>query len=335
MIVDARALDVEAVPSEILRRNAELNALSSGLEPLLDGYRGDHAMVVGPPGSGKTACARYAVGQLRRSLVDVRTQYIDCWQHSSRFATLLKLVEGIGQSMDVQQHSTPHDELLRRIRDADGRPYVVILDEADQLDCREDILYELTKLQHVYTILICNRERDLLDGLDRRVVSRLSGCQRIEFDSYSRDVLVKILERRAEIALERGSLEAGVLEEIAEVAAGDARVAIRTLAEAAKGADRESRQIRSEDIEQASVAARDSVMQAAISKLTRHQRVLFEVMRDSDRNEWSMGQLHERYAEEVEDPKTRKTVAKYLKKMAGYEIVVIDGEKRGRRYWLR
>ena len=335
MIVDARALDVEAVPSEILRRNNELNALSSGLEPLLDGYRGDHAMVVGPPGSGKTACARYAVGQLRRSLVDVRTQYIDCWQHSSRFATLLKLVEGIGQSMDVQQHSTPHDELLRRIRDADGRPYVVILDEADQLDCREDILYELTRLQHVYAILICNRERDLLDGLDRRVVSRLSGCQRIEFDSYSRDVLVEILQRRAEIALERGSLEAGVLEEIAEVAAGDARVAIRTLAEAAKHADQDGGVIRSEDVEQASVAARDSVMQAAISKLTRHQRVIYEVMRDGDRDEWSMGQLHKRYAEEVEDPKTRKTVSKYLKKMAGYEIVVIDGEKRGRRYWLR
>jgi len=313
MIVDARALDVEAVPSEILRRNNELNALSSGLEPLLDGYRGDHAMVVGPPGSGKTACARYAVGQLRRSLVDVRTQYIDCWQHSSRFATLLKLVEGIGQSMDVQQHSTPHDELLRRIRDADGRPYVVILDEADQLDCRED----------------------LLDGLDRRVVSRLSGCQRIEFDSYSRDVLVEILDRRAEIALERGSLEAGVLEEIAEVAAGDARVAIRTLAEAAKRADRESRQIRSDDVEQANVDALDSLLQVVISKLTRHQRVLYYAMRDGDQERWSISELHDVYADEVENPRTKKTVKRYLKKMAHYEAVGFEGEARGREYWAK
>ncbi|WP_181693273.1 Cdc6/Cdc18 family protein [Natronomonas sp. LN261] len=335
MIVDARALDVEAVPSEILRRNNELNALSSGLEPLLDGYRGDHAMVVGPPGSGKTACARYAVGQLRRSLVDVRTQYIDCWQHSSRFATLLKLVEGIGQSMDVQQHSTPHDELLRRIRDADGRPYVVILDEADQLDCREDILYELTRLHHVYTILICNRERDLLDGLDRRVVSRLSGCQRIEFDSYSRDVLVEILQRRAEIALERGSLEAGVLEEIAEVAAGDARVAIRTLAEAAKCADRESRQIRSDDVEQANVDALDSLLQVVISKLTRHQRVLYYAMRDGDQERWSISELHDVYADEVDNPRTKKTVKRYLKKMAHYEAVGFEGEARGREYWAK
>lgn len=334
MIVDARALDVEAVPSEILRRNAELNALSSALEPLLNGHRGEHSIVYGPSGSGKTACARYTLHQLRQSLLDVRTQYINCWQHSSRFATLLQLVDGVGQSMDIQQHSTPHDELLRRLRRAEDRPYVVILDEADQLDDRDGILYELTQLEHVHFILIANREQDLFQGLDRRVVSRLRGCQTLEFDPYPPDVLADILERRAEIGLESGAVYRDVLEEIAEISAGDARVAIRTLAEGAKQASHDGRRIRMEYVERANVDAQDSLRQKAISQLTRHQRVLYETMRDGGCAEWTIGGIFEPYAETVDEPKSKKTVKRYLKKMAHYNLIDFDGDAKGRRYWI-
>ncbi|CAI49720.1 Orc1-type DNA replication protein [Natronomonas pharaonis DSM 2160] len=331
MIVDARALDVEAVPSEILRRNNELNALSNALEPLLDGYRGEHSIVVGPSGAGKTACARYTVEQLRRSLVDVRAQYINCWQHSSRFAALLQLVDGIGQSMDIQQHSTPHDELLRRLRNVDDRPYIVILDEADQLDCREDILYELTTLDHVYMILICNRERELLDGLDRRVVSRLRGCRRIEFEAYSTATLVDILDRRAEVGLEAGSLTDGVLREIAEVSNGDARVAIRTLAEAAKQAERDSTSIKSDYVDEAVSEAEENIRQKAISQLNRHQRVIYDVL-EEDGGWLPMGELYPEYSERVDEARTKTTVSNYLSKIAEYNLVELKGEKRGRRY---
>lgn len=56
MIIDARALDVEAVPSEILRWNAELNALSNAPDPLLHADHGDYSIIYDSTSTGKTAC---------------------------------------------------------------------------------------------------------------------------------------------------------------------------------------------------------------------------------------------------------------------------------------
>ena len=56
LIQNARVLDVEAVPSEILRRNAELNALSNAPDPLLHADHGDYSIIYDSTGTGKTAC---------------------------------------------------------------------------------------------------------------------------------------------------------------------------------------------------------------------------------------------------------------------------------------
>jgi Cdc6-like AAA superfamily ATPase len=231
MITDARALDVEGhVPETIEHRNNEFDALSSALAPLLEDRPGRDVHCYGPSGVGKTACARYSLGQLRREMLNVNTQYINCWSHHSRFAALYQLVDGVGRTYDIQQGSTSHDELLRRVREADEHHYVVVLDEVDQLDT-PDLLYDLHAIGHVSLVLIANRERDLFDPLDERLTSRLRVGQRVNFERYSVDDLVDILQARAEVALEPWSVGEDVLEYIADRAVGDARVAIQTLRE--------------------------------------------------------------------------------------------------------
>jgi len=89
-----------------------------------------------------------------------------------RFQTLHRLLEGIDRAYDIHRQSTPHDVLLDRLRDYDGPPYVVILDEVDQLQ-NKDLLYELHRIRHLSIIFIANREEDIFTSLDERLQNRL------------------------------------------------------------------------------------------------------------------------------------------------------------------
>lgn len=330
MITDARALDVEGFVPDIVHRNDELNALSAALSPLLDDRPARDVHCYGPSGVGKTACARYSVEQLRREVLDVNVQYLNCWQHHSKFAALYQLVDGVGRTFDVQQGTTPHDELLRRVREADAHHYVVVLDEVDQLDSPE-LLYDLHGMAHVSMILIANREADVFDPLDDRLVSRLRVGQRVTFDRYGVDALVDILEARAEVALEPWSVGEGVLEEIADRAAGDSRVAIQTLREAAELATAsDAGTIQVEHVVDALGEAQAALRQQTLSHLTRHQRVLYEVL--GEHGPAGMGEVYNAYAGRVDEPKSRRTVRRHLKKLAEYDLVGVEGETKARTY---
>jgi cell division control protein 6 len=45
-----------------------------------------------------------------------------------------------------------------------------------------------------------------------------------------------------------------------------------------------------------------------------------------------MGALEDRYREQVSDPRSTKTLRRYLDKLAQYNLVVIDGETSARTY---
>jgi len=87
-----------------------------------------------------------------------------------------------------------------------------------------------------------HRVRDYLTGalrkseifdLNYRVGSRLSDVLAIEFDRYSSDELMEILEQRADAALANDAVKTEQLEAIVERAEGDARLVINALRNAA------------------------------------------------------------------------------------------------------
>jgi Cdc6-like AAA superfamily ATPase len=82
------------------------------------------------------------------------------------------VLEGIDRTVDIHRQSTPKGVLLDRIRDYNGPPYVVILDEVDQLEDKS-LLYDLYRIRNLTMILIANQEEELFSEIGNRLTSRL------------------------------------------------------------------------------------------------------------------------------------------------------------------
>lgn len=332
MITDARVLRQEFVPGDLEHRDAETTHLSETLAPIADGETPETVIMHGPSGVGKTCVAKYMGDQLRQEVLDAEFQYVNCWQHYSRYRALHRILEGLGQTLDIHRQSTPRDELFERLRQYDGLPCVVVLDEVDQLEDTR-LLYHLHELPQFSMILIANREEAILRAVDERLTSRLTGSERIRFDAYHEDELVSIMTARVRWGLVENAIQDAQLRRIADAAAGDARIALSILRSAARRANRAcDEQITDEQIETAIPAGRDEVRQKSIDTLIHHQRVLYRII--EEHGEIEPSSLYNAYREHVGEPKSDRTVRNYLTKMVHYNLIIADGTSRDRIYRL-
>jgi len=329
MITDARVLQPEFVPNDVKHRSNEVSHLSDTLHPIIDGNRAETTFLYGPSGAGKTCVARYTIDRLRENVVALDHQYINCWEDHTRFKTLYRLLEGIDRAYDIHRQSTPRDEMLARLRDHD-EPYVVILDEADQLE-EKSLLYQLYRIPNLTMVLIANRQEDVFSELGSRLNSRLEACARIKFGRYSINQLVTILEDRVRWGVDPGAIDTEQLELIADHAAGDARAAIGIFRHAAKVVQREGHdRITASVINDVVSEAKSEIRQKTTEKLTEHQQALYDIITNT--GEITPGNLYDRYCAAVSDPKTKRTVRNHLSKLREYNLITANGANRGRSY---
>lgn len=330
MITDARVLDPEFVPNDVVHRDAEINLLSSVLRPVTDGDAVDPAFLYGPSGTGKTCIAQYTLDKLRESVIDLNTQYVNCWEYHSQFDTLYHVLKGVGETLDIHRQSTPQTLLVDRLRDYEGPPYVVILDEVDQLD-DTSVLYEIQRTPKLSMILIGSRYEEFISRLDGRLASRLRTATCIEFNVYSDHEIMSILEDRVQWGLHSGTIRQEQLQQIADAAGGDARVAISILRTAARRAAQEPTDtIPGEFISDAIPEAKAEINQKNIEMLTEDQHILYSII--AEEGEISPGALYERYEAAADDPKTKRMVRNYLQKLTHYNLIDAHGKDRGRTY---
>ena len=332
MIRDARVLRAGFVPREVEHRDAEINHLSSVLEPITNGEPADTAVVTGPSGTGKTCISKFVTERLREEVLDVEATYVNCWRNYTRFRTLYQILDDLGATIDIHRQSTPHDELVDRLQQHDGPRTVVILDEVDQLE-DPSVIYDLHSLPQFAIICIANKQEELFSRVDDRLVSRLRSSEHVRMDKYHDEQLCDILSARAKWGLDEDVITDDQLYRIADAAAGDARLAIGILRTAAGKADRESHErITGDILFDAAEDARAQIKQKSLDSLTPHQRVVYDIVRDH--GPLSPSEIHDRYSEDVDDPRTKRTVRTYLSKMAQYNLLEAEGTSRDREYSL-
>ncbi|MDY6762035.1 MAG: Cdc6/Cdc18 family protein [Candidatus Nanohaloarchaea archaeon] len=328
VIADARVLRDDFVPQKLVHRDAELDQLTAALQPLLQDEQPEEVLIHGPSGAGKTALARYTLQELEQEALGFDHQYINCWEDYNRFKVLYRALEGVGKTLDVHRQSTPKDELLTRLRRHD-EPYVLVLDEVDQLE-EDAVLYDMYSMEHIHMVMIANREEDVFAGMDERVRSRLMGCRRIKFTQYGLAELVDILDDRVEWGMKPGAVDDEVLEEIADAAAGDARLAIAILRAAARSAEQgRADEITAEMVQEAVPDAKESERQKNVEKLNDHQKTVYDIV--DAHGPLPPGDLYDRYEEQVDEPRTERTVRKYVNKMEHYNLVESEGERKGKK----
>jgi len=330
MIRDARVLRAGFIPKEIEHRDAEVNHLSSVLEPITNGEPADTAVVTGPSGAGKTCIAKFVTERLREEVLDIETTYVNCWRNYTRFRTLYQILDDLGQTIDIHRQSTPHDELVDRLQQYDGPRTVIILDEVDQLE-DPGVLYDFHSLEQFALVCIANKEEELFSRVDDRLVSRLRSSEHVRMDKYHDEQLYDILRARAKWGLDEDVITDDQLYHVADAAAGDARLAIGILRTAASEADREDEErITGEMLLDAADDARAQIRQTSLDSLTPHQQTVYEIVHED--GPLGPGAIHERYSDAVDDPRTKRTVRTYLSKMVQYNLLEADGTSRDRQY---
>lgn len=329
MLRDGTVFDDEHLPREIVGRNSQMNEVTDALAPIEDGFRAENCFLFGPSGAGKTTVARAAVRDLRREVLEVPTAYVNCWKDYTRSSVLERAAKDLADAAVPKQSSAR--DLLDTLQAALDAPSVLILDEVDQLQ-DPNTLYDLHSIPGLAWICIANREVDLLARLDERVHSRVSVGYRVQFDRYTVETVAEILDRRAKQGLEPGAVEQATLRRIAELADGDARRAITALRVAARKAAAEGLStVPRRIVDDAVLDAEKEVRRKTISKLTDHQRVIYECLQ-----EWGpliQKALYERYQEEHPDPITLRALRKtHLPKLEHYNLITTERTGGGKTY---
>jgi len=334
MITDHSVLQPDVQPArELIRhRNAEIDHLTSVLEPLSEGISTTGAFLWGPSGSGKTTTARCVLEDLER-VAEVDVSLIDCLSVHSRRAVLNSVLEALGEGPSSLRQGTTTEHLAGAIERAIGRPTVIVLDEADQVDS-VDVLQELYEIQDLTLILIANQPWRSFDRGDPRVDSRIGSLPSIPFERYTERELVSILEKRAEIGVAPGALADSVLETVAQHAGNDARRAISLLYQSLllarrSGADRVDEQIvigARDDAERESIRSR-------LSSLSRDQRRGLEAALEVGPAQ--SGAIYHGYDERSSDAVSQRTFRSWLSKFVEYKLVVKEGDEHCPIYRVR
>jgi Cdc6-like AAA superfamily ATPase len=332
MISDARALEHHFVPQDLHHRDGQIDALAAALEPITQGTSGEHTLIVGSSGSGKTTLAKYVARKLARQRLDFDWGYVNCQSDPSPTAALHQLVKSAG--VDARRpEGTSRGYYFDRLADHDGQ-LVTIVDEVNVIT-DPSLLHALHETRGVTVVGICIDDDDLLAtaNLNPGTESRVRSMRRLSLEPYTHDEILDILAYRVEHGLDSERVADSALAAIADVAAGDARVAITHLRRAAKTVyESDYDRLTADVVSEVADAAQAAVHDLHIRSLGTHQRALYTIIQETASAGVQAGELHERYEQRVQNPRGRSMRRRYLSSLERYGLITKSGNGRGTTY---
>lgn len=276
IILNEEVLRESHIPERLPGRSQQIENLRECLKPLVSKCKPYHAWVYGAPGSGKTSTVKFVLSRLYEE-VGVRSIYVDCSMNQTFHSVLSSILLSSGW-VNTENNSASKLSTLKRF--LDGKPLIVVLDEVQQMRGTqfERALGKLAEIESLGLICISySREKFMFmpERLRDKIRPKL-----IPFLRYSVADVMHILEERSVAALVQSCWSSSVLEEIAQVAKGSARVAIQTLRVSAQEAERQSASsIESKHIALAHKNTLLELRAGAEKRLNEHQLILYEAIK--------------------------------------------------------
>lgn len=295
------SLTTSFAPETIPHREEQVKALGRILAPLLKGEKASNVFIYGKTGTGKTLISKYVAAELenvsKQTSQKLKVLYVNCKMKraaDTEYRLLASLMKELGK--EVPFTGLPTDKIYQdfhTLLDSEKQTILLIVDEIDVLVKKtgDEILYNLTRMnQDLKNSRVClvgiTNDLGFINNLDPRVRSSLSE-EELVFPPYNAMQLMDILRQRSALAFDSSSLEAGVIEKCAALAAqehGDARRALDLLRVAGELAERSGLQkILVEHVDNAQEKVDcDRVVEVAKSQPRQSQAILFSILKLSD-----------------------------------------------------
>lgn len=334
-------LGPDFLPEILPGRENEVKEIARLLQPLCDGRKASNLFLCGPPGVGKTACARFVLRDLRE-FEKTLSAYINCWLYPTRQAVLVQFACEAGVA--VPRRGISGDEVFTQTIQgvkASRKTPLVVLDECDRLfyEKQESVLYDFLRAGEVhgigFNVVLISNDASILARIDSRMRSSLQSRE-IFFKKYLPAELKKILAQRAEAAFFQGACGKEVIALCAAFAArkgGDARVAIQALWRAGKNA--EARGAQTISLKDAQKAVREQETLSASQEkrlvgLSAVENAILNILRE--KGELSSGELYALVGGRLSERSLREYVSLLEAKrlVATQDKLNVDGRGRTR-----
>ncbi|WP_455143314.1 ORC1-type DNA replication protein [Candidatus Hodarchaeum mangrovi] len=347
-------LDSSFVPENLPHRTDQIKQLGYILASVLRGGKPSNILCFGKTGTGKTAVSKHVLNTLSKKASQhghkIEVAYLNCNSVDTNYRVFADLCSTLG--VDVPFTGLATDEVFSRFRmglDQRDSFFIVVLDEIDSLVKKSgnETLYNLTRINSEMTrakvsLIGISNDLKFKEYLDPRVLSSLSE-EEIVFKPYEAPEITDILVERSHLAFKDQSLESGVINMIAAIAAqehGDARRAIDLLRVSADIAEREGAdRIRQAHVKKAQGAIERNTITEVVSTLPLQSKMvilaIFLLETNVDETETvSTGDVYEEYSrlcrDTGKDSLTQRRVGDLINELDALGIISARVVSRGR-----
>jgi len=311
------ALSIAFSPENIPHREKQIIDLGRILTPALKGGKPSNVFLYGRPGTGKTLVSKFVGSELEKisknNNQNVKILYVNCKMKKSadtEYRLMAYLSGMLGK--EVPFTGLPTDQIYKTffgLLDENKQTAIIIIDEIDALveKTGDEILYNLTRINQdleksKISLIGITNNLSFIETLDPRIKSSL-GEEELIFPPYNALQLQDILSGRAYMAFLPGTIEPGVIEKCAALAAqehGDARRALDLLRVSGEIAERNADEkvtVKHVDIAQDKIDI-DRVVEIVKTQPRQSQAILFSILELAEKNkEIQSGDVFDSYQE--------------------------------------